>query len=201
MRPRRTFQRAFSLAELIIASVLTSLMAMVLLWTWDTFGRTALLVSRRVQLAQEAELTLARLGADLNGYRSEDLDGASTNSLVGVRMGYLKSVRSSDGKALTLAFQGRPPAPAELTVTYRIVSDGVAPPALVRSVGGSTPDEVIAQHVVTVVAVQRQVPTQSGPGLYAITLTFGMPILEDRNAGRGLQRSYTLLAVVPAPAD
>src|SRR5690606_31805324 len=63
--PRR--RAGFTLLELLISGLLLGLLASLLASAWPVFFRAATEVAMRVQLAQEADLALARIAGDLAG--------------------------------------------------------------------------------------------------------------------------------------
>ncbi|MFO0956833.1 MAG: hypothetical protein U0800_05115 [Isosphaeraceae bacterium] len=194
---RRSRQRrGFGLIDLVVACFLSVLLAYLVLLSWDTFGRSAILVGRRAQLAQEAEVACARISADLGGYRLEELDAVEPSKPAYTWSRPLVAVQDSgDHASIKLQFSGDGAMPA-VDITYKILNDGQSS-VLVRSPGASSADEVIARNVLSIDLSQRIAPSSSLPGLVSVDLTLGMPILEDRRRNAALQRTYRLTSVLP----
>lgn len=190
-------RRGFGLIDMLVACFLSVLLAYIVLLSWDTFGRSAILVGRRAQLAQEAEVACDRLAADLGGYRPEELDAVDpTRPIYTWTRPLVAAQDSGDHTWIKLQFSGDSDMPA-IDVTYKIVVGDGQSSALVRSPGGNAADEVIARNALAIDLARLVAPTTSQPGLVSIDLTFGMPILEDRRRNLALQRTYRLNAVLP----
>jgi prepilin-type N-terminal cleavage/methylation domain-containing protein len=67
--PRSRFhRRGFTLTEMVVAAVLTTLVMMLLAVTWMSFGRPALEVEARARIEQEGILAAQALSCDLGGF-------------------------------------------------------------------------------------------------------------------------------------
>ena len=160
-------RKGFSLVETMVACVMSVGLIAILVSMTATFERSAAEVIARCELAQEADLAMARLADDLRG------------------------LNSTRPETRTLFI-----APEELQIIYsdRTITYSVQNETLIRSVEpGPEPDVIVAHHLqhLQVLRIDPQGP------LFKFSLTFALPFREHRANHLSLERSYHLIAVLP----
>ncbi|WP_148595598.1 hypothetical protein [Aquisphaera giovannonii] len=154
----------FTIAEMVVATLLSGLLALLLAGAVAAFARPAAEVDGRTRLALEASLAAEALARDLGGYLTPD-GGGSRGSLEDCRL--TGSPPAVAGPALTLTFSGVDGV-GQYTVTYqqagtelvRSQTPGAGPVAVARHVAGFLVEPEAAGPKVTL-TLQHPDP---GPG-------------------------------------
>lgn len=112
--PTRRY-RGFTITEMVLATFLTALLAVLLAAAVATFARPAAEVDGRTRVALEASVAVEVIARDLSGYLADN------SGVPGTLMQYQFSnwTASSDGTTLVINYQGTPPAPVSVSVTYQ----------------------------------------------------------------------------------
>jgi prepilin-type N-terminal cleavage/methylation domain-containing protein len=134
----------FTLTEMIIASVLASLLMILLSVTWIGFGRPALEVEARARIAQEGILAAQAIACDLGGFLA-DSPGRTGSFLIGGSSSPYQflSWDLSQGDVLLLNFQGATGNPGDLVIiTYQLQGN-----LLVRSDSSTGAATTVAKYV------------------------------------------------------
>src|SRR5271157_6832 len=129
-------RRGFTITEMVIATFLTAFLAVLLAAAVATFARPAAEVDCRTRLALEASLAAEALARDLGGFSADNSGNPGTLT----QYQFSNWIPSSDGTTLVLNYQGTPPAPVSLSVTYQQQNY-----QLVRILGNSV--QTVAVHV------------------------------------------------------
>jgi Tfp pilus assembly protein PilW len=171
---RRSRRRGVTLMELIIASMLASLLGILLATACATFARPALEVEARARIAQESILAAQSLACDLGGFLADSPGRTGT-----LNQYQFIDWDLSQGDVLLLNFQGA--SPMDLTIiSYQLQGN-----QLVRS-NSSTGVVTTIANCVTGFAV-APVPGNANQALITITIGF-----------RYFTGTYTLIGVSPA---
>jgi type II secretory pathway component PulJ len=178
MRPARSStrcrRRGITLIEMIIASVLASLLGYLMAMACATFGRPALEVEARARIAREGILAAQSLACDLGGFL------ADTPGRTGTLAQYpLMSWDLSNGNALLLNYQGASPGNV-IVITYQLQGN-----LLVRTNSSTGATTTVAGYV-TAFSVAPN-PGNSSQALIQITIAF-----------RYFTATYTLIGVSPS---
>jgi type II secretory pathway pseudopilin PulG len=177
----------FTIIEMVVATFLTALLALLLAAAVATFARPAAEVDGRTRLALEASLAAEALARDLGGYLI-DASGASSTLQ---QYQFSNWSFSSDGAILFLNYQGITPGPPYQIVTYQ--QQDVR---LVRTQLSDGLQTVVAQHV-TGFAVQ---PGPDDPSQAQITLTLTYPDPSSpRKTNPSFSGTYVFIGVPPPP--
>jgi hypothetical protein len=163
----------FSLLETMLASVLATLLGVLLAMSCATFGRPALQVDARARITQEGILAAQSLACDLGGFLA-DTSGRTGTSTQYVFSGW----DLSQGHALVLNFQGATSSDL-IVITYQLSGNH-----LVRYNATSGVTTTIANYV-TSFSVEPN-PDNASQALIQITIAF-----------RYFTATYTLIGVNP----
>ena len=181
IRRGRGRRRGFSLMEMIVASLLASLLGILLAQTCATFGRNALEVEARARIAREAILATQSLACDLGGFLAAS--PGRTGTLSQYQFGsppWDLSQGTPPGSILWLNFQGASPG-NPIVIKYEWLAEGNQ---LVRFDSSTSVTTTIANHV-TGFSVEPE-PANSANVQITITITF-----------RNFTATYTLIGVNP----
>ncbi|MFI5454621.1 MAG: PilW family protein [Isosphaerales bacterium] len=177
----RNRSRGFTLVEMIIASMLASLLGMLLAGACITFGRPALEVESRARITQEAILATQSFACDLGGFLADS--PGRTLSLSQYQFDVSPwdvSQGTPPGTVLLLNFQGASSG-HPIVITYRLQGN-----LLVRSNSSTGVVTTIAKYV-TGFSVEQD-PDPNYPKNVKITITI---------AYRSFTTTYTLIGVFP----
>jgi type II secretory pathway pseudopilin PulG len=166
----------FTIAEMVVATVLSGILAMLLAGAVAAFARPAAEVDGRTRLALEASLTAEALARDLGGYLVPD-DTGSRGSLQDCRL--TGDPPTTDSSVLTLTFSGVGEV-SQYTVAYRRVGT-----ELVRDQSPGQSGVVVAQHVADFLVA----PESDGPKI-TLTLQYPDPKLDPDSPDRGAVPSF-----------
>ncbi|HLA83990.1 MAG TPA: hypothetical protein VJL29_04275 [Thermoguttaceae bacterium] len=172
---RRPRGKGFTLMELMIVSMMTTFLAMLFASAWAGFGQPSADTLVRCQIAQEAQLAVTSLAADLGG--------SLPNAPTGVRENGRLVGRLSVGSQLKLCFDGGDLngtadwTDPDVVITYYVNDDN----QLVRWNETADTDFVVASNV------ESMSPTDRLEGV-RIDLTFLF---------RNESRTYTLITEDP----
>jgi prepilin-type N-terminal cleavage/methylation domain-containing protein len=142
-------RHGFTMIELMVASFLVSLLFLVLMMSWKTFGVPAMEVEARARLSLSANLAAESLAKDLGGYQVL-LEGKSgSNDVVQVYRLYKFDSLDTDvnrSYPLRIRFKREDQAtnPVTLTVSYYVNSETNT---LVRLVEESESSTTVATHI------------------------------------------------------
>lgn len=103
MRARSRIRNGFTLLEVMVASIVMSLLVMLMAQAWSGLGRPTVDMAIRGRLAQEAGLAAAALAGDLGGYLSNPEGRLGTTASLPL-VGRLQPT----GSQLWLCFDGGP---------------------------------------------------------------------------------------------
>jgi prepilin-type N-terminal cleavage/methylation domain-containing protein len=177
MRPYRSFvrrRRGFSLIELVVAAVLSTLLMSLLAISWVAFGRPALEVEARARIAQEAVLATQSIACDLGGFL------ADTPGQTGTLAQYqFVDWNLSNSGVFLLNFQGANPGDV-IVITYQLSGN-----QLVRSNSSNGVSTTIAKYVTAFSVTEN--PNNTSQALIQITIAF-----------RYFSATYTLIGVPPS---
>jgi type II secretory pathway pseudopilin PulG len=147
---RRVGRRAYTLIELVVAAFLMSLLSMLLIMAWKTFGVPALEVEERARVTVQANLAAESLARDLGGYqvRQEGKSGPNDSNLV-YRLYQFESRIDPDANhayPLRLSFkrEDQTSNPATLTISYYVTTSANT---LVRIEEESSTSSIVATHI------------------------------------------------------
>jgi type II secretory pathway component PulJ len=198
MKVRAAGRRGFSVLELSMATILTSLLAMLLATTWVTFGAPLAKIFPRCSLAQEAQLALAALARDLDGRLDNPTpQDQSPYALVGrIPSAAAPSWRLlADPSPLQLCFDGganpdglpdwNGPGGVDTVVSYAVQNGSLA-----RTVEPGGPVIVVARKVESFVASTMDDHGNPDPAGRWVRLDL---TLRDRD----LKQTYSLVAYGP----
>jgi hypothetical protein len=129
--------RGLTIAEMVVAIFLTALLAVLLSAAAATFARPAAEVDGRTRLALEASMAAEALARDLSGYLADNSGNPGTLT----QYQFSNWIAASDG-SLVLNYQGTPPAPVSVSVTYQQENY-----ELVRTLSNPAQSVVVASHV------------------------------------------------------
>jgi len=166
-----------------------ALLAVLLAAAVATFARPAAEVDGRTRLALEASVAAEALARDLGGYLADN------SGVPGTLMQYQFSnwIPSSDGTTLVLNYQGTPPAPVSVSVTYQQQNY-----QLVRILGNSV--QTVAVHVTSFNASLCNPDGSPNPVgtcvRIEITLTYPDPS-SPRQSNPSFSGTYVLIGVQP----
>jgi Tfp pilus assembly protein PilW len=179
-RPGRTahdrgVRRGFSLVETMLASVLATLLGVLLAMSCATFGRPALEVEARARITQEGILAAQSIACDLGGFLADNLGRTGRlDQYVFVNWDV------SNGNVLVLNYYGATTTPRDLVnITYQLSGN-----QLVRYDSTSGVTTTIANYV-TAFSVEQD-PNNPSQALIQITIAF-----------RYFNATYTLIGVNP----
>jgi len=183
----------FTVTEMVLGTFLMALLAVLLAAAVATFARPAAEVDGRTRLALEASLAAEALARDLGGYLADNSGVPGTLT----QYQFNNWVPSSDGTTLVLNYQGTPPAPVSLSVTYLQQNYG-----LVRTLSNGVQSVVVASHVTGFNASlcdSDGSPDLAGSYLrIEITLTYPGPS-SPRQSNPSFSGTYVLIGVQPPP--
>ena len=179
--------RGFTIIEMVVATFLAALLALLLAAAVATFARPAAEVDGRTRLALEANMAAEALARDLGGYLVDTAGNPGTLQ----QYQFSSWSFSSDGSTLFLNYQGAAPGPPYQIVTYQ--QQGVR---LVRTMLSSGLQTVVAQHV-TGFLVQ---PGPDDPSQAQISLTLSYPDPSSpRMSNPSFSGTYVFIGVPPPP--
>jgi type II secretory pathway component PulJ len=179
--------RGFTIIEMVVATFLTALLALLLAAAVATFARPAAEVDGRTRLALEASLAAEALARDLGGY----LVNASSAPGTLQQFQFSSWSFSSDGTILFLNYQGAIPGPP-----YRIVTYQQQDSRLVRTQLSDGLQTVVARNV-TDFLVQ---PDPDDPSHARICLTLSYPDPSSpRKSNPSFSGTYVFIGVPPPP--
>jgi type II secretory pathway pseudopilin PulG len=183
----------FTITEMVIATFLMALLAVLLAVAVATFARPAAEVDGRTRLVLEASLAAEALARDLGGYLVDNSGVPGTLT----QYQFSNWIPSSDGTTLVLNYQGTPPAPVSVSVTYQWQQQNYQ---LVRILGNSV--QTVAVHVTGFNASLCNPDGSPNPaGSYMrieITLTYPDPS-SPRQSNPSFSGTYVLIGVQPPP--
>ncbi len=188
-------RRGFTIMEMVVATFLAALLAVLLAAAAATFVRPAGDVDGRTRLALEASMAAEALARDLSGYLADNSFNPGTLTQ------YKFSNWVPGSGSLVLNYQSSPPpapAPATVSVTYVLGPNNT----LVRSLSYPLPSEplVVASHVASFnTSLCNLDGTLNSMGSYlniAITLTYPDPPSTRLPSFTG---TYVLIGVQPPP--
>ncbi len=133
--------RGFTIMEMVVATFLAALLALLLAGAAATFVRPAGEVDGRIRLALEASMAAEALARDLGGYLADN------SGVPGTLTQYQFSNWIPANGSLVLIYQGInyqgiPLAPASVSVTYLLQNS-----TLVRTLSNPVESVVVASHV------------------------------------------------------
>ncbi len=132
--------RGFTIMEMVVATFLAALLALLLATAAATFVRPAGEVDGRTRLALEASMAAEALARDLGGYLADN--SGNPGNLTQYQFSKTSSWIPANG-SLVLNYQGgTPPVPASVSVTYLLQNN-----ALVRTGSYPVQSVVVASHV------------------------------------------------------
>jgi hypothetical protein len=166
-------RRGFSLVETLLASVLATLLGVLLAMSCATFGRPALEVEARARITQEGILATQSIACDLGGFVADNSGRAGTSSQY-VFSGW----DLTHGNALVLNYQGASSTDL-IVITYQHSGN-----QLVRYNSTSGVTTTIANYV-TAFSVEPN-PDNTSQALIQITIAY-----------RYFTATYTLIGVSP----
>jgi hypothetical protein len=141
---------AYTLIELVIAAFLMSLLSMLLIMAWKTFGVPALEVEERSRVTVQANLAAESLSRDFGGYqlKHEGKTGPNDSNLV-CRLYKFDSRIDPDANhafPLRLVFkrEDQTANPATLTISYYVNSSANT---LTRIEEESSTSSIVATHI------------------------------------------------------
>jgi type II secretory pathway component PulJ len=169
----RGVRRGFSLVETMLASVLATLLGVLLAMSCATFGRPALEVEARARLTQEGILAAQSIACDLGGFLTDN-SGRTGTATQYVFFGW----DLSQGNALVLNYYGATTSDL-VVITYQLNGN-----QLVRYNSTSGVTTTIANYV-TAFSVEPN-PNNASQALIQITIAF-----------RYFNSTYTLIGVNP----
>ena len=181
--------RGFTIMELVVATFLTALLAVLLAAAAATFARPAVEVDGRTRLALEASMAAEALARDLGGYLADDA------GVPGTLTQYQFSNWIPANGSLVLNYQGTPPAPVSVSVTYQQQNY-----QLVRILGNSV--QTVAVHVTSFNASLCNPDGSPNPAGTCVrietTLTYPDPS-SPRQSNPSFSGTYVLIGVPPLP--
>lgn len=146
-RKRRT---GFTLMELIVASFLISLLSMLSIMAWKTFGVPAVRVEQRTRIALSANLAAESLARDLSGCLLRE-EARSETDLNQIERPYRFDSRLAADTAhpypLRLHFKSGDDPPKEKTVSYWVDSSSSTDMLMRRDEQSGAPPVVVTAHV------------------------------------------------------
>jgi hypothetical protein len=169
----RGVRRGFSLIETMLASVLATLLGVLLAMSCATFGRPALEVDARARITQEGILAAQSIAYDLGGFLADN-SGRTGTATQYVFFGW----DLSQGNALVLNYYGATTSDL-VVITYQLNRN-----QLVRYNSTSGVTTTIANYV-TAFSVEPN-PNNASQALIQITIAF-----------RYFKSTYTLIGVNP----
>lgn|SRR5208282_4360372 len=179
----------FTITEMVIGTFLMALLAVLLAAAVATFARPAAEVDGRTRLALEASLAAEALARDLGGYLADNSGVPGTLT----QYQFSNWIPSSDGTTLVLNYQGTPPAPVSVSVTYQQQNY-----QLVRILGNSV--QTVAVHVTSFNASLCNPDGSPNPAgtcvKIEITLTYPDPS-SPRQSNPSFSGTYVLIGVQP----
>ncbi|HZW30353.1 MAG TPA: prepilin-type N-terminal cleavage/methylation domain-containing protein [Isosphaeraceae bacterium] len=186
MRPgpaaARRRRRGFTLTEMIVASMLASLLMILLAVTWLGFGRPALEVEARARIQQEGILAAQSLACDLGGFLA-DSPGRTGAFLIGSASSPYQflSWDLSQGNVLLLNFEGPSGNQGDLIIiTYQLQGN-----LLVRSDSSTGVTTTVAKYVTGFSVAPN--PSNTQQALIQIAISY-----------RYFTSTYTLIGVPPS---
>jgi hypothetical protein len=185
-------RRGFTLVDVVVASVLASVLGVLLAMAFKTFGRPALEVEARARIAQEGILAAQSLACDLGGFLADPSGRAGTFQQ---GQGSPGPYQFSDWvltneNLLWLNFQGASPGNT-ITIKYEITPDpfyeNQSPTRylLVRTDSSTGVATTVAKYVTAFTVAPN--PDNSNQALIQITFSF-----------RDWTATYTLIGVSPS---
>jgi hypothetical protein len=173
-----------TLTEMVVASGLASLLAVLLATTWMNFGRPALEVEARARIAQEGILAAQSLACDFGGFVA-DTPGRTGGYQDGATNPYQAASppwNVSNPGVLILNFYGNPTSNI-ITITYETVVDPHTHiVTLVRTDSQTGATTTVARYVTAFTAVAN--PSDSSQVLISITVAY-----------RNFSSTFTLIGV------
>jgi Tfp pilus assembly protein PilW len=176
----RRRRRGFFLTELVIASLLASLLMILLALTWVSFGRPALEVEDRARIAQEGILAAQSIACDLGGFLADSPGRTGAFQIGGSTAPYqFSSWDLSQGDALVLYFNAASSG-SPIPISYQLQDN-----QLVR-INHSTGVATTVAGYVTGFSVEAN-PSDTSQARIEITITY-----------RYFRATYTLIGVSPS---
>ncbi len=183
--------RGFTVTEMVIGTFLMALLAVLLAAAVATFARPAAEVDGRTRLALEASLAVEALARDLSGYLTDNSGVPGTLT----QYQFSNWVPSSDGSTLVLNYQGTPPAPVSVSVTYQEQNY-----QLVRTLSNGGQSIVVASHLTgfnVALCDADGSPNPAGSNMrIEITMTYPDPS-SPRQSNPSFSGTYVLVGVPP----
>ena len=180
-------RQAFTLMELIVASFLISLLSMLLIMAWKTFGVPAVQVEERTRIALNANLVAESLARDLGGALVQKEAKSETDLNQVYRIYRFDARLASDPDhpyPLRLRFKREDDSTKEKTVSYWVDS-GSTPNKLMRVEEQSGSSKTAVATHVTAIQVP---PVLAGETSFAISFTVSY---------REFEGTYTMTVKVP----
>lgn len=193
-------RRGFTVLELTIAGGLTALLGIMLVTACSAYNRGAAEVIARCRIAQEADLAMHALAADLGANLPSSVAGPKGRGLpTGVAV-------APDGSRLAITFEDQVAPENSRVVVYEIQQDltdlaqlqkPVQRRKLVRWVESLSPPAVVEEGRVVAWDVSGLESVAIQGGWREFRLTFELSFPEKRLDGAKLERTYSLLAMSP----
>lgn len=196
----RQGRRGFTVLELMIAGGLTAMLGILLLTACAAYGRAAAEVIARCRIAEEADLAIHALSADLGANLPSSVAGAKDRGLPTAI-----SV-ASDGSRLAITFEDAVAPENSRVVVYEIRQDQtelaqlqaqVQRRKLVRWVESLSPPAVVEEERVVAWDVKALEALVIQSGWREFRLTFAVSFPDKGLDDSSLERTYSLLAMSP----
>ncbi len=178
--------RSFTIMELVVATFLTALLAVLMAAAAATFARPAAEVDGRTRLALEASMAAEALARDLGGYLADNSGVPGTLT----QYQFSNWNPSSDGTILFLNYQGTSPGSPYVIVTYQQQDYRLVRTQL------SNGDQTVVARYVTGFLVQPD-PTNAANVRIQVTLTYPDP--SSQRQIPSFSGTYVLIGVPPPP--
>jgi type II secretory pathway component PulJ len=196
-RPRR---RGFTVLEMMIACGLTAFLGILLVTACSAYQKAAAEVIARCRIAEEADLAIHALSADLGASLSSAITGPKERGLP------TAVFVASDGSRLAITFEDSAAPENSRVVIYEIRSDltdlaqlqrQIQRQKLVRWVESLSPQAVVEAERVVAWDVKALASAAIPGGWREFRLTFELSFPEKGPDGTRLERTYSLLAMSP----
>src|SRR5664279_262801 len=124
---RRSGRTGFTMMELVVVSMLMSLLVIVVANVWKGFVKPALYAEQVCRVALEARMARETLARDFSGSAPEKVPNPSDDPTGAYDFRLLSVTPTNDGQQLNLAYNNC------ININYSVVPDGQGAPRLVRN--------------------------------------------------------------------
>ncbi len=178
--------RGFTIIEMVVATFLTALLAVLLAVAMATFARPAAEVDGRTKLALEASIAAESLARDLGGFLADNSGTPGTLN----QYQFTSWSFSTDGSTLYLNYQGASGPP--LIVTYQQDPQHYQ---LIRNQLSTGVQNVVAQHVTSF----HVAADTANPNNVRVQLGLTYPDPSSTRLYPRFEGTYVLIGVPPPP--